>query len=130
MWYRSSVILRSFIALVASVGWISLLFVSYFDRRWLGLGVVPICFLPAAIIAARLAQHLDVQRKQAFWIGVPTILAMILVTLFSFFTFSTLGERLLSDGLFAVFCVVALAAVITAVYVFAQRRAFEARAPR
>lgn len=88
------------------------------------------CFLPAAITAARLAQHLDVQKKEAFWIGVPTIVAMTLVTLFSFFFFSAAGERYLSKGLFAVICVVGLAFVITVAYVYAQRLAFKARAPR
>lgn len=124
MWFRSSVILRSFFGLIAAIVMLSVFYVGYLEFRWGGFGLILVCFLPAIVIAARLAQRLDLTQKNAAWIGIPTILTMALVTAFSFFIFSATGERLLADSYMAMSLVVVLAAIVSCLYLSATRLAF------
>ena len=121
MWFRSSVILRSFLGLLAAIFMLSLFFVAYRNDEWIGFGAIPFCFIPAVVIAARLAQRLDLEKRNAAWIGLPTILTMILVTIFSFFIFSAAGERILAHPLMAASLIAGLGAIVFSLYLASSR---------
>ncbi len=115
-------ILRSCLGIAASAGWQITLFGFLGDRTWIGILVVPICYVPAGILAYKIIIGIFRDNLSAAFIGIPAIASAVPVVALSYFYFSRTGHDLFQHTLPSILAVLICAGISTGALLISRNK--------